>query len=147
MTNTFATCSFPEYKPEIVGGIPVRSSNGTPRYTLKYPLPHAMPVTFPHRSYMRRPLPEFRALYRRQIERVGLDMLRKEIERIRVAAGAGEDVRLVLLCFEQLGKKPGVWCHRHIFAALWTEMTGEDVPEYGSAPKPPEIRSEQSGLF
>jgi len=35
-----------------------------------------------------------------------------------------------LLCYESLGK-PGVFCHRQIFAEWWREQTGEVVSELG----------------
>jgi hypothetical protein len=43
----------------------------------------------------------------------------------------------VCLCFEDL-TKPGLWCHRQIFARWWTEETGEAVPELE-----PDVRQEQ----
>ena len=45
--------------------------------------------------------------------------------------------RLVLLCYEDL-TKPGLRCHRRLFANWWCENTGDVVPELE-----PNVRQEQ----
>ena len=37
-----------------------------------------------------------------------------------------DETTVVLLCFENLAK-PGLWCHRTMFAEWWTGETGELV--------------------
>lgn len=148
----FATCSFPEFNPA-GGGIPVRSSNGFPRYKLKYPLVHKMPSTFPNWDWMKLPQAEF---YERYIEMIAVNEAKiieealaiRELEAEQIRASADE-VPIVLLCFEQLAKKPGSWCHRHAFAAAWRELSGQTVPELGAMPAPETRAAEaqQEGLF
>ena len=132
----FATCSFPEFRPEM--GIPVRSSRGFPRYKLRYPLVHKMPSTFPARHWLDLDYDEFDQLYRQHV-RANLNLILSEADQVRHAA-ADHDSPLVLLCFEQL-HRPGQWCHRRILAHALEELTGELIVEHGrvqeSAPEPP----------
>lgn len=154
MSSLFATCSFYEFRPEM--GVPVRSSRGYPRFALKYPLIHAMPSTFPNQAWLRGVgKDEFYELYAEKIRNVGAEALRAQAEKIRWdEAHAQRDDRLkdmpvVLLCFERWDnpKKQPEYCHRHAFAAAWTELTGEEVPEFGAMPRK-EIRAdEQNSLF
>ncbi len=68
----------------------------------------------------------FAALYRDRLDSIGVGMLRSRFHSISAAHdGRG----LVLLCFE----KPGVFCHRRVFADWWTEQTGQHVPELVAA--------------
>lgn len=150
---TFATCSFYEFRPEM--GIPVRSSNGYPRFALKYPLFHALEETFPRRSWMRLPYREFAPKYYEMCDALGTDFYRREAEQIRFSESHNrrdercKDMPVVLLCFERWNdpKKQPEFCHRSLFASWWNERTGEPVPEFGAAPKA-EIRAdEQRPLF
>ncbi len=161
MSPLFATCSYQEFRPDM--GTPVRSSIGFPRWQLKYPLTHAMPSTFPNRTWLRGVAkPRFDELYAAKMDGVGIDALREQAERIRWdEAHALRDDRLkerpvVLLCFERWNTKkhdPELWCHRHSLAA-WLRANGEtEVPELGALPHA-EIRAhdtpqpdEQPGLF
>jgi hypothetical protein len=129
--SVFATCSFPEYDPE-AGGIPVRSSNGFPRYRLKYPLVHKMPSTFPDWNWMKLPQDEFFKRYADMVARRE-QRIRDEAADIRVAEGTDVETPIVLLCFEQLAKKPGSWCHRSAFSAAWQVLNpSERVNELGA---------------
>lgn len=148
----FATCSFPEYRPEQMGGIPVRTSNGYPRYTLKYPLIHAMPSTYPNKSTIRGvAYDRFVQLYRAKLDEIGIDAIQQQAEEIRLKEGAPEGTPIVLLCFEQLHKGPEQWCHRNCFADWYADQVGGvAVPELGALHKP-EIKAHESqpqdGLF
>lgn len=79
----FATCSFPEYWPDM-GGIPVRSSNGFPRYKLRYPLVHAMSCTFPNKNTIRGVAYEqFVQLYRAKLDALGIELVQGQATAIR----------------------------------------------------------------
>jgi hypothetical protein len=139
----FATCSFPEFKPHM--GVPVRISNGFPRYGLKYQLEHTMRDLYPDKTTMTFEFDAFADRYFSKLNSVGADSIRRQAQEIRVKEDVPEDTVVVLLCFEQLTKKP--WCHRNMFAAWWKRATGEDVPELGAVPKPEIKAQEQDGLF
>jgi hypothetical protein len=152
----FATCSFMEYKPEM-GGVPVRSSNGFPRFAhqLTYrlttdvngvPVAHSLPVTWPAHDTIKWPMDQFAPAYLAKLEKAGVDAIRAAADRLRDQLGVDPDTRLVLLCYERLATKPGLHCHRNLFAAWWQDKTGEEVPELGAVPQP-EIRAQQEGLF
>lgn len=150
----FATCSFYEFTPDM--GIPVRSSNGFPRFTLKYPLVHAMPSTFPSRKWLTGVArPEFEALYAQKIREVGVDALRAQAAEIlrRESNLRGQDCThrpVVLLCFERWNdpKKQPEFCHRHVLSAVLRDL-GEEVTDYGAMPGAgAEIRADdQESLF
>ncbi len=143
----FATCSFPEY-PDVMGGIPVRTSNGYPRYTLKYPLLHAMPSTFPNKNTIRGvAYDRFVELYRAKLDSIGVEAIQQQAHEIRCKEGASEDTPLVLLCFEQLHKGPDQWCHRNCFAQWWADRTDQATPELGALHQPEIKAHEQDGLF
>lgn len=130
-----STCSYKEFPDKHPAGpIPVQFANSTPR-TLRYNAKRfAVPSGYPLRSTFHLPKPEFTERYRRRV----LDnraQIEEEIAAVRKAAKVGPEHPLVLLCFENpLGKlKEGqpLWCHRTIFAALWTELTGQPIQELG----------------
>ncbi|WP_367139334.1 hypothetical protein [Saccharothrix sp. HUAS TT1] len=155
--NTWYTCSFPEYALPADEAIPVRSANGFPRYKIRYPLVHALPSTFPAKEWVFGGLgrDEFTQRYLDMMNTDGyVDRVREEAAVIRRAMGVAEDFPLALLCFEQLAKKPAKgkgtpWCHRTIFAAGWTQLTGEPVRELGAVPMPETAAEERAldGLF
>lgn len=112
-------------------GVPVRISNGRPKYALAYSLVYKVPALFPAWSLVRGASRErFRREYFAALDAVGVEALREVFEAIAKEAG---DDRLVLLCFENL-TKPGVWCHRELFAEWWQERTGEVVEEVALTP-------------
>lgn len=137
MTTTFDlfTCNYTSFRTDM--GTAVRSSNGAPRWALKYPLDWTAPETFPPRAIMRLPQDTFRDRYRDHLNTAGLDVI---ASRFRAIAAAEDDPRIVLLCFEKL--ETGSWCHRTLFAEWWHDMTGETVSELAAGPRPPE-----AGLF
>lgn len=127
---TLFTVNYSRFQPGM--GVPVRSSQGFPRFPLRYELTHSAPETFPPRSLLRAdpPREEFRVHYFDSLARYGVERIARTFQTIADTAG---DDRLVLLCFEDLAK--GKWCHRTLFAEWWTEQTGDPVRELG--PKAP----------
>lgn len=94
-------------------GVPVRITLAPPRWTLPYPLEYRVPELAPARTYFGAERATFEAAYRAQLDGLGVEGLANLFQRIAVTA---RDLRLVLLCFEDLAK-PGEWCHRRMFAA------------------------------
>lgn len=62
------------------------------------------------------------------------------LDSLRIA-GRGQDV--ALCCYE----KPGDFCHRHILAEWLSNMTGEEIKEFGEPAEPPQPKPEQLDLF
>lgn len=124
-------------------GVAVRTSNGAPRWKLKYPLTHAVKEVMPLWALVKAKLPheEFAAKYEAALTDVGVDVI---ASRFRAIVAAEADPRLVLLCFDDLAK-PGVTCHRTVFARWWERMTGEEVLELG--PTGPVPTASEPGLF
>lgn len=119
------TLDFKKYDPSM--GVPVRSSNGYPRY-VKYKMQHAAKETFPTWPMVKGNLTqeEFGRQYFDLLDSRGLDVI---ASRFRAIATAEGEPRLVLMCYEDLAK--GQWCHRTYFAQWWEKMTGEVVAELG----------------
>jgi hypothetical protein len=120
---TLFTNRYQAYQPP--QGVPVRITLGAPRFKLSYTLTHAVRELAPSREYFARPLPEFTAAYRADLDQLGPVRV---AERLREIANAEKDHRLVLLCFEDLSD-PQQWCHRRIFASWWKDATGDEVRE------------------
>lgn len=107
-------------------GAKVRTSQGYPRFPLRYPLEHTVKLIAPSRAILKlEDRDEFRGRYFQQLEDAGLDRLRRIFYAI---ARESESEKLALLCFEDV-RKPGVWCHRHLFAEWWEDKTGHEVLE------------------
>ncbi|WP_367139340.1 hypothetical protein [Saccharothrix sp. HUAS TT1] len=123
----FASCSYTQFRPWM--GVPVRTSVGAPRHTPGYLLEHRMPQWTPRRDTLHLPYDEFRRAYRHQLHRTQRQAL-DQADILRAAAGVGDDVPLVLLCFEDLATV-GLWCHRTLLAEWISAKTGLEVPEYG----------------
>ena len=111
--------------PHLAGdpGAKVRITVGAPRFKLPYKLAGSIPELFPLRAMWGVGESRFRDLYLELLEvRGGVEVIRARLEAI--AAASGTD-RLILLCFE----KPGLFCHRQVFATWWRQQTSEVVPE------------------
>jgi hypothetical protein len=147
----FATCSYREFQPWM--GIPVRTSLGKPKFRLGFELRHSLPPLTPQRGTLHLPYDDFRRTYRHQLHRHTIGRVLDAAERIRQDEGAGEDVPLVLLCFEDLAQV-GAWCHRS-FAREWLVEKGQDCMEFGdllvaspvTLPAAPEPAVAQLDLF
>lgn len=98
------------------------------------------PLLFPDRHTIKLPEAEGAPLYLQKLESIGVEAIRADMQELRSRLGIDENQRLVLLCFEQLAKNPGLYCHRTLFAAWWAERAGEDVPEFGGASSQSEAR-------
>jgi len=83
---------------------------------------------------------EFQKAYFAKLDALGLDRIKTELEEISKAHG-GKD--LVLLCYENLSK-PGLWCHRSMFADWWWKQTGQPVFELEADPA--QKQTHQMGL-
>ena len=120
------TCSFGEFRPSM--GVPVRTSNGHPRWRLNYKVEHVCRDLMPEREWMDLPAADFDTRYTTRLEQIGVAELSTQFDAI--ASAANHD-NLVLLCFESLAKRDA--CHRRTFAEWWTVQTGQTVPELGQA--------------
>ncbi|MFE7277238.1 hypothetical protein [Streptomyces sp. NPDC057623] len=120
---TLFTNRYQEFKPP--QGVPVRITLGAPRFKLPYSLTHSVRELAPRRDYLSEPEPAFTTAYRADLDQLGPERI---AARLRQITEAERDHRLVLLCFEDLAK-PGLWCHRRMFAAWWKEVTGDEVRE------------------
>ena len=121
MDVSLCTSSYPKARPE--QGVLVRTSVGHPRF-FRYPLVIARTVapTGSLRDIADRET--FTPLYFAKLD-ANRDAVFAETRRI---AGEHPGERLVLLCFEDI-TRPGVWCHRPVFAEWWKRETGGDAPE------------------
>lgn len=119
------TCRYQGFEPAM--GTPVRITLSAPRWTLPYALEHQVREAAPSREYFGSPRPDFERAYRAQLDSFGVDFFGPRFQEVAVA---GRDLRLVLLCFEDLAK-PGEWCHRRMFATWWREQAGAQVRELG----------------
>lgn len=120
------TCSYTEMRPEM--GVPVRFTVGAPRFRLRYDLEHVFRGGTPTRQMLRLPKPQYREAYIGLLESRGIGAIVDELLGI---ARQANDHRLVLLCFENLGKE-GLWCHRTMFGEWWEALTGDPVRELGA---------------
>ncbi|MFE0130191.1 hypothetical protein ACFWY6_01115 [Streptomyces sp. NPDC059037] len=120
---TLFTNRFQEFRPS--QGVPVRITLGGVRFKLPYSLTHSVRELAPRREYLNAAKPEFEKAYRADLDKLGPERVAALLRQIAEAEG---DHRLVLLCFEDLAK-PGLWCHRGVFATWWRERTGDEVRE------------------
>jgi hypothetical protein len=121
------TARYQTFQPRM--GVPVRTTIGAPRFKLRYPLNHNLPLIAPDRAFFHATRPEFVRQYRAKLDRHGPALIIAACEQI--AKAATQD-RLVLLCFEDLTKE-GQWCHRTLFAEWFEEQTGHPVREIGGS--------------
>jgi hypothetical protein len=115
------------YNPELKTGkyTTVRIALGSPKWDLGYVMDGAINDLMPNGLFKKydHDRAAFEREYRKNLDRIGADkILRQLIQYER----KGKDV--VLLCYEDV-RKPGDWCHRTMFAAWWTEKTGEVIEE------------------
>lgn len=126
-----ATCSYTAFTEDM--GTPVRTSVDAPWWPLKYDLEHKCPLVYPGELRRIGDPDEFTPLYR-----AVLDEHAGEIAEELAAIAGTTGKRPVLLCFENLWKGDGTWCHRRTLAEWLEERTGLVVPEL-SVPKPPRV--------
>jgi hypothetical protein len=119
---------------EASGRAAVGITLGYPRWKLPYPVVANLRQLAPTREIIRiEDADMFEAMYRNRLGDLGVDGVRKLLT---TCAERANNERLVLLCYEDL-TKPGLRCHRRLFAAWWQEHTGDVVPELE-----PDVRQE-----
>ena len=111
---------------EASGRAAVGITLGYPRFKLRYPLVANLRQLAPTREMIHlSDASSFEEMYRNRLDELGvggvLDLLTTCVE-------LANNERLVLTCYEDL-TKPGLRCHRRLFAAWWQENTGEVAPE------------------
>jgi len=97
-----------------------------PRWKLRYPLIANLRQLAPTREM--RQLTDshlFDQMYRDRLDDLGVDEARRLLDD---CAERANNNGLLVLCYEDL-TKPGLRCHRRLFADWWTEHTGYVVPE------------------
>ncbi len=128
------------------GAVPVAISLGQPKWPLGYEIRETFAALCPEGWMLRvEDFEKYRRGYRHKLHQLTPAKIAEGLQDISRRNG-GRD--LVLLCWEDLGK-PGVWCHRRIFAKFWLEETGEiidELPEGGEGAQQSEPES-QPTLF
>ena len=97
-----------------------------PRWKLQYPLIANLRQLAPTREMRQLTDPRlFDQMYQDRLDELGVD---EASALLTHCAEQADNDRLTLLCFEDL-TKPGLRCHRRLFAVWWEENTGYVVPE------------------
>jgi hypothetical protein len=94
------------------GLAPIRITLGHPRFKLSYELGGTLLHLASSRSYFGAPRPIFTEHYREDLDHLGVNVIRSELETMSERNG-GKD--LVLCCFEDV-RLPGTFCHRQLFS-------------------------------
>lgn len=105
----------------------VRTSRGSPRFPLKYPVNHALPLVMPGRDLMDLPEEQFEPRYMEQLDATGADRILRHLEDLH--RDNGGERPLALLCFCKL--EEGAFCHRRIFSKWFSRFTGKTITEIG----------------
>lgn len=133
MTEVY-TSRYQSFRPD--QGVPVRTSQGAPRWPLGYALQEKLPELAPTTAIRKhKQLATYRPAYVAMLEGHGPELIWRLIQRI---SARNEDRPVVLLCFCDLNVAPPEnWCHRRIFAEWFEASTGMVVPELTPAPTRP----------
>lgn len=124
-TLTLATARYQDGDLIIASGLaPVRTTQGNPRFKLKYELAGKVMELAPPRWLLKEEGDAFTVPYRKHLELVGALAIGDALKRIIEASGCPG---AVLLCFEDVTK--GELCHRSVFSSWWQEVVGVEVPE------------------
>jgi hypothetical protein len=108
---------------------------GYPRFKLRYPLIANLRQLAPTREMIQVDDAHlFEEMYRNRLDDLGVGGVHSLLT---TCAERANNERLAILCYEDL-TKPGMRCHRRLFAAWWEVNTGESVPELE-----PEVRQGQ----
>jgi hypothetical protein len=111
---------------EASGRAAVGITRGYPRFKLKYPLVANLLQLAPTREMLAiGDACTFDKMYQDRLDDLGVDGVS---ELFTMCVGRANNERLAILCYEDL-TKPGMRCHRRLFAAWWEVNTGESVPE------------------
>lgn len=108
------------------GLVPVQTSQGFPKFPLKYRIEERVPEIMPERWMLSLDLDRYTDAYTKKLESIGAGAILGILAGIsQKHAGAG----LILLCFEDLQHRPDLWCHRSIFSRWFERETGVVVHE------------------
>lgn len=111
------------------GLVPVRITRGHPRFRLGYELGATVMSLAPSKElFARRESCDFAAEYREQLDRLGIDVVRAQLQEVSARNGGRG---LVLLCYEDVSSPSARPCHRRVFASWWEDNGGGPVPELG----------------
>jgi hypothetical protein len=120
---------------EASGRAAVGITLGYPRWKLRYPVVANLRQLAPTREMIRVDDARlFDQMYRDRLGDLGIAEARRLL---RDCVERANNEHLILACYEDL-TKPGLRCHRRLFANWWMERTGEIVPELE-----PDVRQEQ----
>ena len=99
---------------------------GYPRWKLRYPVVANLRQLAPTREMIHvGDASIFEEMYHSRLDDLGVGRVR---ELLTMCVERANNERLLLLCYEDI-TKPGLRCHRRLFASWWLENTGEVVPE------------------
>ena len=129
-----ATCRYQAaHLIEASGRAAVGITRGYPRFRLRYPVVANLRQLAPTREMLAiGDACTFDKMYRDRLDDLGLDEVRKLLND---CAERANNEQLVTLCYEDL-TRPGLRCHRRLFAAWYEEKTGEVVPELEADVRP-----------
>lgn len=114
--------------------VPLAISMGLPKFCLSYPLKDRIYILAPSRDILQIADPvEYQKKYCEQLERYGVEKIKRILLREQE-----RDKENVLLCFEDI-RKPGLWCHRRMFAEWFERKTGVVIDEL-EEPESPTVR-------
>ena len=114
------------------GLAPVAITLGAPRFNVGYLWGRVLALA-PHGLFQVKDPVEFWPAYREHLDRLGAVVIERLLSCawhdyvVSLGVSRDECPGVVVLCFEDVHK--GDWCHRQVFAAWWTEQTGEPVAE------------------
>jgi len=117
--------SNPELKKDIY--TTVRISIGMPRWKLGYRLDWEISQLMPfgmRGGQYEADKEHFKKAYFARLDKIGVATIREQLARIPTRG-----THIVLLCYEDILKNEGNWCHRTMFAEWWLERTGEKIEE------------------
>lgn len=111
---------------EASGRAAVGITLGYPRFKLRYPVVANLRQLAPTREMLAiGDACTFDKMYQDRLDDLGVDGVS---ELLTMCVERANNEHLVLACYEDLAK-PGLRCHRRLFANWWTEHTAEVVPE------------------
>lgn len=95
---------------------------GEPKWRLPYSVVYYKKIA-PYGSFGIEDEREFKKSYFRQLNKIGFENIKSDLEQLSKQFG---DKDLVLLCYENTAHD---WCHRTHFSQWWEANTGELLPE------------------
>lgn len=109
--------------------VPVRTTRGAPLWRLPYEILGHISLIAPDKTEIKIDDEDrFTEAYWARLDDLGAVDTLPDIFALLSESNGGRP--LALLCFEDL-TKPGLFCHRRVFADGWYLRTGQEVPELG----------------